>query len=133
MCIRDRKYLHDLGAWNALDTSEQEAVIGRTKLDNVELDDVTEGRKAHKTLATITGEDGVEHDILRDNMPFGRPGQAEFGTYFIGHARALWVIERMLERMFVGDPEGSYDRILDFSTCLLYTSPSPRDSMENLV
>ncbi|MGO4536033.1 Dyp-type peroxidase, partial [Leifsonia sp. 2MCAF36] len=61
-------------------------------------------------------EAGVEHEILRDNMPFGRPGHGEFGTYFIGYSRALWVIERMLERMFVGDPAGSYDRILDFST-----------------
>ncbi|OJX81460.1 Dyp-type peroxidase [Leifsonia sp. 71-9] len=117
-----QKYLHDLGAWNALGTSEQEAVIGRTKSDNVELDDVTDGRKAHKTLATIIREDGVEHDILRDNMPFGRPGQAEFGTYFIGYSRALWVIERMLERMFVGDPAGSYDRILDFSTAVTGTT-----------
>ncbi|MFF2051454.1 Dyp-type peroxidase [Leifsonia sp. NPDC058194] len=117
-----QKYLHDLDAWNAIGVPDQEAVIGRTKIDNVELDDVTEGRKAHKTLATITGEDGVEHDILRDNMPFGRPGQAEFGTYFIGYSRALWVIERMLERMFVGDPVGSYDRILDFSTAATGTT-----------
>ena len=36
--------------------------------------------------------------------------------------RALWVIERMLERMFVGDPAGSYDRILDFSTAVTGTS-----------
>jgi porphyrinogen peroxidase len=117
-----QKYLHDLTAWNALSVSDQEAVIGRTKVENIELDDVEDGRKAHKTLATITGEDGVEHDILRDNMPFGRPGQAEFGTYFIGYSRELWVIERMLERMFVGDPAGGYDRILDFSTAVTGTS-----------
>ena len=111
-----QKYLHDLGRWHRLPAPAQEGVIGRTKLDNVELDDAEYGQKSHKTLATITDEDGVEHDILRDNMPFGRAGQGEFGTYFIGYTRALWVIERMLERMFVGDPEGSYDRILDFST-----------------
>jgi putative iron-dependent peroxidase len=117
-----QKYLHDLQKWNALSTTAQESVIGRTKLDNVELDDVKHGQKAHKTLATIIDEAGVEHDILRDNMPFGRPGQAEFGTYFIGYTRALWVIERMLERMFVGDPEGSYDRILDFSRAVTGTT-----------
>jgi len=49
-------------------------------------------------------------------MPFGRPGDGEFGTYFIGYTRRLWVIERMLERMFIGDPPGLHDRILDFST-----------------
>ncbi len=111
-----QKYLHDLAAWNRLPVPDQEAVIGRTKVENIELDDVEHGRKAHKTLTTITDEAGVEHDILRDNMPFGRPGHSEFGTYFIGYSRALWVIEKMLERMFVGDPEGDYDRILDFST-----------------
>jgi len=49
-------------------------------------------------------------------MPFGRPGQREFGTYFIGYSRYLWVIEKMLQRMYVGDPAGAYDRLLDFST-----------------
>jgi putative iron-dependent peroxidase len=28
------------------------------------------------------------------------------------------VIERMLANMFIGDPPGNYDRILDFSTPL---------------
>lgn len=117
-----QKYLHDLVRWNGMSTQAQEAVMGRTKLDNVELDDVESGQKAHKTLATITDDSGVEHDILRDNMPFGRPGQGEFGTYFIGYARELWVIERMLQRMFVGDPEGSYDRLLDVSTAVTGTA-----------
>jgi porphyrinogen peroxidase len=114
-----QKYLHDLGAWNALATEEQEAIMGRTKIDNVELDDDAAPRKSHKSLATI--EDpagGGELAILRDNMPFGRPGAGEFGTYFIGYAARLWVIEQMLERMFVGVPPGAYDRLLDFSTAV---------------
>ena len=111
-----QKYLHDLSRWNRLPVPSQEGVIGRTKVENIELPDAEHGQKSHKTLATIVDEAGVEHEILRDNMPFGRPGHGEFGTYFIGYSRALWVIERMLERMFVGEPAGSYDRILDFST-----------------
>ncbi len=86
------------------------------------MDDAEAGQKSHKTLATITGDDGEEHEILRDNMPFGRPGSGEYGTYFIGYAGRLWVIERMLERMFVGDPPGLHDRILDFSTPLTGTT-----------
>ncbi|CAM5288213.1 Dyp-type peroxidase [Leifsonia shinshuensis] len=117
-----QKYLHDLASWNRLPVSSQEDVIGRTKVENIELADVEHGQKAHKTLNTITDENGVEHDILRDNMPFGRPGHGEFGTYFIGYSRELWVIERMLERMFVGDPPGSHDRILDFSTAVTGTT-----------
>jgi porphyrinogen peroxidase len=55
-------------------------------------------------------------------MPFGRPGAGEFGTYFIGYAARLWVIDQMLERMFVGVPPGAYDRLLDFSTAITGTT-----------
>ena len=113
-----QKYLHDLAGWNGLSTEVQQHIIGRTKADNVELGDDPAARKSHKSLATIVDANGVEHDILRDNMPFGRPGQGEFGTYFIGYSRELWVIEQMLRRMFVGDPVGQHDRILDFSTAV---------------
>jgi porphyrinogen peroxidase len=49
-------------------------------------------------------------------MPFGAVGSGEFGTYYIGYARTPTVTERMLERMFLGDPPAGHDRILDFST-----------------
>jgi putative iron-dependent peroxidase len=117
-----QKYLHDLPAWNALATEEQEAIMGRTKTDNVEIDDDAAPRKSHKSLATIADPAGGELAILRDNMPFGRPGAGEFGTYFIGYAARLWVIEQMLERMFVGVPAGAYDRLLDFSTAVTGTT-----------
>jgi putative iron-dependent peroxidase len=113
-----QKYLHDMEGWAALSTEEQEAIIGRTKIDNVEIDDDEAPRKSHKTLSTIDDGAGGELAILRDNMPFGRPGHGEFGTYFIGYSGRLWVIEQMLERMFVGVPEGAYDRLLDFSTAV---------------
>ena len=117
-----QKYLHDLAAWKAIGANEQEQIVGRTKVDNIELEDATQGQKSHKTLTTITDDQGVEHDILRDNMPFGRPGQGEYGTYFIGYTRRLWVLETMLERMFIGDPKGAHDRILDFSTAYTGTT-----------
>ncbi|KAF9894968.1 hypothetical protein FE257_004592 [Aspergillus nanangensis] len=112
-----QKYLHDLKGWKSQSTEQQEAIIGRTKLDNVELDDAEEGQQqSHKTLNTIEDENGDEQDVLRDNMPFGSPGSGEVGTYFIGYTRRLWVIEKMLERMFIGNPPGLHDRILDYST-----------------
>lgn len=110
-----QKYLHPLALWTALTTEQQEAIIGRRKADNTELDDAVEGQKSHKTLTTIV-DDAGEHDILRDNMPFATPGAGEYGTYFIGYCRYLTVIEQMLDRMFIGDPPGLHDRLLDFST-----------------
>jgi porphyrinogen peroxidase len=111
-----QKYLHDMAAWAKIPTPLQEQIIGRTKIDNVEINDDDAPRKSHKSLATIVDANGSEHDILRDNMPFGRAGHGEFGTYFIGYSRNLWVIEKMLQRMYVGDPPGAYDRLLDVST-----------------
>jgi putative iron-dependent peroxidase len=115
-----QKYLHKLDKWRSLETATQESIIGRTKPDNVELEDA--GRESHKTLTTIVDAEGIEHDILRDNMPFGSPGRGEFGTYFIGYTRNLWVIEKMLANMFKGVAAGRYDRILDFSTPMTGTT-----------
>lgn len=110
-----QKYLHNLDAWGKLKTEEQESIIGRTKLDNIETpDQPADAQKPHKQLNTID-VDGQEYDILRDNMPFGDPSSKEYGTYFIGYSARLWVTEKMLENMFIGVPPGKYDRILDFS------------------
>jgi putative iron-dependent peroxidase len=109
-----QKYLHDLKGWNALPIEEQEKIIGRTKLSDIELDDAVKPSSAHNALTTIV-ENGEELEILRDNMPFGDVGKGEFGTYFIGYARSPRRIEQMLENMFVGRPPGNYDRLLDFS------------------
>ncbi|CAK7236152.1 hypothetical protein SEUCBS140593_009522 [Sporothrix eucalyptigena] len=115
-----QKYLHKMDSWKALKTEAQEEIIGRTKFDNVELDDAPpDVQKSHKSLNTIVDEaTGAEHDILRDNMPFGSPGSKEYGTYFIGYTRHLWVIEQMLHNMFVGSPPGKHDRLLDYSTAV---------------
>jgi putative iron-dependent peroxidase len=115
-----QKYLHDLAGWSAISVEEQERAIGRTKLDDIEMPDDQKPANSHVALNTIVDEDGTEHQIFRLNMPFGRVGspQAEKGTYFIGYARTPEVTERMLRNMFIGDPQGNYDRILDFSTAV---------------
>src|ERR1700692_1503931 len=109
-----QKYLHDLPAWNALSTEAQERIIGRKKLSDIELDESVKPTCSHSSLTTIE-ENGQEIKILRDNMPFGRPTQGEFGTYFIGYSKSPSTIELMLQNMFVGRPPGNYDRLLDFS------------------
>ena len=121
-----QKYLHDLNGWDALSTEQQEAIIGRKKLSDIELDGSVKPTSAHSALTTIT-EAGKEVKILRDNMPFGRAGHGEFGTYFIGYSRSPRTMEQMLENMFVGRPPGNYDRLLDFSRAVtgnLFFAPS---------
>jgi putative iron-dependent peroxidase len=109
-----QKYLHDMKGWNALPVETQERIIGRRKLSDIELDDAEKPASAHNAL-TVIEENGRELKILRDNMPFGRPGHGEFGTYFIGYSRTPRITETMLQNMFVGRPAGNYDRLLDFS------------------
>ncbi|MFF2217020.1 Dyp-type peroxidase [Streptomyces antibioticus] len=113
-----QKYLHDMKSWNALPPDQQDMVIGRRKLDNVELSDEVKPEDSHVAVNTVTDEDGNELKIVRDNMPFGRVGQAEFGTYFIGYSSSPDVIEQMLRNMFLGTRPGLHDRILDFSTAV---------------
>jgi len=129
-----QKYLHDLTAWNAIPVEQQERIIGRGKLSDIELDDSVKPSYAHNALTTIVDENGEEVQIVRDNMPFGSVGDGEYGTYFIGYARSPAVIEQMLTNMFVGSPEGNYDRLLDISTAVtgnLFFVPSA-DLLESL-
>ena len=122
-----QKYLHDLTSWDALPVEEQERVIGRHKLSDIEIPDEQKAPNSHVAVNTIVDADGNERDIVRDNLPFGRVGGGEFGTYFIGYAADSGVIELMLRRMFLGEPPGNYDRILDFSTAVtgsLYFVPT---------
>ena len=119
-----QKYFLRMDQWRAIPVEEQERAIGRTKLDDIELD--PKPVNAHNAL-TIIEEDGKEIKILRDNMPFGRPGHGEFGCYFIAYSRSPRTTEQMLENMFVGRPPGTYDRLLDFSypvTGTLFFAPS---------
>jgi putative iron-dependent peroxidase len=113
-----QKYLHDLAAWDALPVPDQERAVGRTKLEDVELPDELKPANSHVALNTVVDENGDEQQIFRLNMPFGRTGAAEFGTYFIGYTRRPEVLELMVEQMFVGKPPGTTDRILDFSTAV---------------
>ncbi|MXN54145.1 Dyp-type peroxidase [Shinella sp. AETb1-6] len=115
-----QKYLHDLPAWNRVPVAEQERIIGREKLSDIELDDAAKPSYAHNVLTSIE-ENGEPLEILRDNMAFGDVGKGEFGTYFIGYARSPNRIERMLDNMFIGLPPGNYDRLLDFSRAVTGT------------
>ena len=122
-----QKYLHSLEAWNALSTEEQEKVIGRYKLSDIEMPDEVKPANSHVALNNIEEPDGTERQILRANMPFGEVGRGDFGTYYIAYAATPSVTELMLTHMFIGDPPGNTDRILDFSTAVtgnLFFAPS---------
>jgi len=113
-----QKYIHDMEKWNALPTEEQEKVVGRRKYNDLELGDDEKPANAHNAVTNISDEEGDELKIVRANMPFANPAKGEFGTYFIGYAGTFTTTRRMLENMFIGDPVGNSDRLLDFSTAV---------------
>ena len=87
-------------------------MIGRSKGYDIEMPDDEKPSNSHSALANA----GDDRKIVRDNMPFGNVTSNEMGTYFIAYASTFSTVELMLTRMFVGEPAGNYDRILDFST-----------------
>ena len=111
-----QKYVHDMSSWDELSVEEQEKVIGRTKLDDIQLEDLPVN--SHVNANTIVLPDGTQREILRENMPFGNVADSEYGTFYIAYSNDPAVQEIMLHRMFIGDPPGNTDRILDFSTAL---------------
>ena len=118
-----QKYIHDMDAWNALSVEEQEKVIGRRKFNDVELSDEEKPANAHNAVANI----GDDLKIVRANMPFANTAKREYGTYFIGYASTFSTTRQMLESMFIGNPVGNTDRLLDFSTAItgtLFFAPS---------
>jgi putative iron-dependent peroxidase len=129
-----QKYLHNIPAWNKLPVEEQEKVIGRSKLSDIEMPDDVKPANSHVALNTIYDADGTQRQIVRANMPFGQPSRGEFGTYYIAYAATPAVTEQMLTNMFIGDPPGNYDRILDFSTavsgCMFFVPAT--DFLDNL-
>jgi porphyrinogen peroxidase len=86
-----QKWSHDATAWESLPVSRQEAVIGRTKLDGVEIED-----KADESHVASTDQDRFGK-IFRRNMPFGTV--TDHGTMFVGFSADQRRLSTMLESM----------------------------------
>jgi putative iron-dependent peroxidase len=97
--------------WDAQTTEHQEKVVGRTKMDNVELDDHAKPAWAHNAKSKVE-RDGEEIAMFRQNRPFGNA--MEHGTIFVGFARSPEVVATSLQQMITADDDGNYDRLLDF-------------------
>lgn len=123
-----QKYTHNMDAWDALKTEDQEKSIGRHKFNDRELDDDEKLPNAHN-VASKDEEGGVEHKIVRMNVPYSEPAKDIKGTYFIGYSKDFSITNRMLTNMFTKS-----DRLLDFSTPItgnLFFIPS-KDTLEKI-
>jgi porphyrinogen peroxidase len=97
-----QKWAHDSPAWEALPLARQEQVIGRTKLDSVELEDKPEDSHVASTDQDRFGK------IFRRNMPYGTV--TEHGTMFVGFSAEQRPLSSMLESM-AGLADGPRDSL----------------------
>lgn len=121
-----QRYVHDLEKWQRLKVDAQEKVIGRTKLESIELDDDVKPKNAHASRAIVEDEDGEELAILRHSLPYG-DGQGEKGLFFVAYTHDLSILDKMLEQMFGTSGDNIHDRLLHFTTAVdgaYYFAPS---------
>lgn len=113
--VLTQQWKHNLSAFHASDVKEQEAVIGRTKADSIELegDDMPATSHVSRTDVKV---DNVPQKVWRRSIPWG--GVEQNGLYFVGFACELSRLEIQLERMFGLSGDGLKDRLTEFSTPL---------------
>ena len=110
--INIQRYVHDLTAWEGLGVVDQQAAIGRTKADDLELADDVKPPSAHIARVVIE-EDGRELEILRHSLPYGTT--SEHGLYFVAYGSSPTPFRKMLRRMVMDDAGAPHDRLLDFT------------------
>ena len=123
-----QKYLHDLTAWNRLTVEDQEKVIGRTKLSDIETRRRCQARQLprrpehhHRARRCPAADPAGQHAVRHCG------DEASSAPTSSATAATPGVTEQMLQNMFIGNPPGNYDRILDFSTAVtgnLFFAPS---------
>ena len=106
-----QRYVHHYDLWRSKQTEYQEQVVGRTKMNNIELGDDEKPAWAHNAKSKVE-VDGEEVKMLRQNRPYGNA--LENGTVFVGFAASASVIKTSLRQMITADEKGNYDRLLDF-------------------
>ena len=109
-----------------LKVDAQEQVMGRTKLESIELEDKVKPANAHIARTVVEDEEGEEMEILRHSLPYG-DGRGDQGLFFIAYTKDLKIIDAMLVRMFGTSGDGIHDRLLHFVTPMdgaYYFAPS---------
>jgi len=86
-----QKWKHKTTQWEALPTHQQELIMGRTKLDSVELEN-----KPPDSHVASTDQDKFGN-IFRRNMPYGDVD--DHGTVFVGFSADQKRLSKMLDSM----------------------------------
>ena len=107
-----QRWVHDLDKFAALDVAAQEAVIGRTKADSIELEGDDMPPDSHVSRTDVK-KDGVALKVYRRSAPYAT--LARHGLYFLAFACARERHQIQLERMYGVSGDGLHDRLIEFS------------------
>ncbi|WP_299016027.1 Dyp-type peroxidase [uncultured Photobacterium sp.] len=105
-----QRFIHNLPAWNKMAVEAQEKVIGRTKPDSIELENVP--ADSHVGRVDIK-EEGKGLKIVRHSLPYGSV-TGEHGLLFIAYCHTQHNFNAMLESMY-GETDGKTDAMLRFT------------------
>jgi putative iron-dependent peroxidase len=101
-----QKWKHKVAEWEAQSVPQQERIMGRTKLDSIELQN-----KPSDSHVARTDQDEFGN-IFRRNMPYGTVD--DHGTMFVGFSGDQRRLSRMLESM-AGLMTGTRDALTRFT------------------
>jgi putative iron-dependent peroxidase len=101
-----QKWKHKVAEWEALPIDRQERIMGRTKVDSIELEN-----KPSDSHVARTDQDEFGN-IFRRNMPYGNVD--DHGTMFVGFSADQKRLSRMLESM-AGLITGTRDALTRFT------------------
>ena len=101
-----QKWKHKTAEWDALPIDRQERIMGRTKLDSIELDNKPSDSHVARTDQDKFGS------IFRRNMPYGNVD--DHGTVFVGFSAEQKRLSAMLDSM-AGMVDGVRDALTRFT------------------
>lgn len=108
-----QKFIHNLDSWEKLPIDKQEAVFGRSKVDNIEFASTDKSPQAHTKRTSIKNHRGESLEILRQSMPFST--LEESGLMFASYCRTPDNFNAMLKSMLTGDEEGKTDHLMNYT------------------
>ena len=130
--VLSQKWVHNLDKWNHLPVHCQEGIVGRTKLENIELEGEAMPDDSHISRTDIK-VDSVPMKIYRRSAPFG--SMTEKGLYFLAFACELQRFSSQLESMYGLTADKKIDQLLNYSQAVssaYWFAPAQQDLDEML-
>jgi len=112
--VHIQRYQHNMQKWQLLPVAKQQQIIGRNKTNNATLANTDLAADSHTVRAQLATQNGNNNAMLTQNMPYG--DMCSQGLYFVSCANSPQPFSNLLKSRLVGDEEGNYDKLLDYTT-----------------